>query len=216
MAENRECLLFTKPSFLDVMGSKRPANETIDRLVERYGRLEQQVRLLTEQLCRPACSACRRVCCRIDFCLEARESIFLTRVVDRFSPDAVFDPTSGWLTRTGCALVAGRPPVCYEFLCGEIPDAVSADHRRRHAMLVLSMLLTHAGRKVACGRHLVEIVDGEGLHRIQFRRFNQRLDEAEEAFAAADAILRGGGPGAGTQTLTRIVSSPRMDKRRLP
>ena len=127
----------------------------------------------------------------------------------RFSPRAVFDKKCGWLSPKGCTLVAGRPPVCYEFLCGDIPDAVSADSHRRRAMLALSMLVTHVGRRVFGGRHLVEATNAGGLTRIHGERFAARLEEAEAALAEAEAILDGcRTPAAGTN-LSRIVPQPR-------
>jgi len=184
----------------------------ISKLINRYGRLEQQVRIQMEQRCRASCSRCKRVCCRIHFCAETRESAFLDRVVRRFSPTAEFDPHRGWLSPAGCTLVAGRPPVCYEFLCNDIPDAVSMDLDRRHAMLALSMLITHAGRRAIGGRHLVEATRDADLSRINTRRFMARLDEAEAALADVVAVLDGRRPeGAAENTLSRIIPPPRTD-----
>jgi hypothetical protein len=187
----------------------------IDWMVERYGEFEQRVRQQMEQRCRPACSICRNVCCRPHFCEEARESAFLERIVLRFSHRAIFDKKSGWLSPKGCTLVAGRPPVCYEFLCGDIPDAVSADSHRRWAMLALSMLVTHVGRHVFGGRHLVEATGADSLTRIHRERFTARLEEAEAALAEAVTILDGRRTLAAGQNLSRIVPPPgRKPKRR--
>jgi len=183
----------------------------IDWMVERYGEFEQRVQRQMEQRCRPACSVCRNVCCRPHFCAEARESAFLRRVVRRFSPQAVFDKKLGWLSPKGCTLVAGRPPVCYEFLCGDIPDAVSADSHRRWAMLALSMLVTHVGRRIFGSRHLVEATDASRLTRIHGERFAARLDEAEAALTEAEAILDGRRTIVAGPNLSRIVPPPRTE-----
>ena len=187
----------------------------IASMVERYGEFEQRVRQQMEQRCRPACSVCQNVCCRPHFCEESRQSAFLERVVRRFSPRAVFDKKCGWLSSKGCTLVAGRPPVCYEFLCGDIPDAVSADSHRRWAMLALSMLVTHVGRRVFGSRHLVEATSASDLTRIHQARFAARLEEAEAALAEAATILDGRRTLAAGPNLSRIVPPPgRKPKRR--
>ena len=184
----------------------------ITTMIDRYGQLEQRVRTQMEQRCRASCSRCRRVCCRAHFCSETRESAFLNRVAGRFSPNAKFDPRYGWLSPAGCTLVAGRPPVCYEFLCNEIPDAVSMDIYRRHAMLALSMLITHVGRRIFGGRHLVEATRDADLSRIHLQRFMVRMDEVEAALADVVAVLDGMQPdGAAARTLSRILPPPRTD-----
>jgi len=184
---------------------------TIDRMIERYGEFEQRVQQQMEKHCRPACSVCRNVCCRPHFCAESRQSAFLERVVHRFSPRAAFDRKSGWLSSEGCTLVAGRPPVCYEFLCGNIPDAVSADTCRRWAMLVLSMLVTHVGRRIYGSRHLVEATDASDLTRIHGERFAARMEEAASALAEAATILDGRRTVAAGPNLSRIVPLPRAE-----
>ena len=184
----------------------------ISKLIGRYGRLEQQVRIQMERCCRASCSRCRRVCCRAHFCTETRESAFLKRVAGRFPPKAEFDPKYGWLSPAGCTLVAGRPPVCYEFLCNDIPDAVSMDIHRRHAMLALSMLITHVGRRAIGGRHLVEATRDADLRRIHPQRFMARMDDAEAALADVSAVLDGMQPDrAAARTLSRILPPPRTD-----
>ena len=183
----------------------------ITSMIQRYGEFEQRVRQQMEQRCHPACSICRHVCCRPHFCAETRESAFLTQVARRFSPRTVFDKKCGWLSPKGCTLVAGRPPVCYEFLCSDIPDAVSADSHRRWAMLALSMLVTHLGRRVFGSRHLVEATDASGLNRMHGKRFTARLNEAEAALAEVAAILDDRKTIADGPTLSRIVPPPRTE-----
>lgn len=180
----------------------------MDTLINRYGRLEAQVRQQMEGRCRDSCANCRRVCCRVHFCIETKESAFLDRVARRFSPHARFHRQRGWLASNGCTLVAGRPPVCYEFLCRDIPDAHSGDVERRHALLALSMLITYVGRRAIGGRHLVEATRDGDLGRIRPRRLLARLDEAEAALADAAAILDGRSVAVGTRMLSRIVPPP--------
>ncbi len=181
----------------------------ITRLVERYGQFEQLVRQQTERWCRPSCSVCRCICCRSHYCIETRESVFLTLVARRFSHRSVFSLTHGWLSPTGCTLVAGRPPVCYEFLCRDVSDAVSGDPHRRSALLVSSLLITHVGKRAIGGRHVVEATHAADLNRIKPERFMTRLHEAQAAFQAAVAIMDGQRRDADVQALSRIVSPPR-------
>ena len=187
----------------------------ISWLVDRYGQFEQQVRQQTERWCRRYCSVCRHVCCQAHFCIETRESTFLTLVARRFSDRSVFSPTHGWLTAMGCALVAGRPPVCYEFLCCPISDAVSGDRNRHHALLALSMVITHVGKRLIGGRHLVEATHAADLKRIDPERFMTRLHESEIAFHAVVDILDGRPSNTGIQALSRIVLSPRTDGQKI-
>lgn len=183
----------------------------ITRLVDRYGHFEQRLRQHTERWCRPFCSVCRHVCCRVHFCVETGESVFLRRVVKRFSDRSVFSLSHGWLTATGCALAAGHPPVCYEFLCRHISDAVSGDPCRHYALQVSSLLITHVGRRALGGRHLVEITRASDLNRVNPDRFMNRLREAEIAFQAVVDILDGRSSKADIQALFRIVRPPWTD-----
>jgi hypothetical protein len=131
------------------------------------------------------------------------------RVAGRFAPRSAFSEIRGWLSATGCALVAGRPPVCYEFLCGDIWAMVADDPNRRHALQTASMVVSHVGRRVIGGRHLVEALYAADLKRIATARFRTRLNEAGEAFQAAVRILDGRSADAGDlKALTRIVSPP--------
>jgi hypothetical protein len=141
--------------------------------------------------------------------METRESVFLKRVVRRHTPHAGFDSVHGWLGPDGCRLVAGRPPVCYEFLCRDIPHAIQGDPHRRHAMLTLSMLVTHLGKRAVGDRHLVELTDEAALMRIAGSRFYARLAQAEAAFEAAVGLLDGQLSDDATVLLSRIVAPPR-------
>ena len=182
-------------------------------MIDTYGGFEQRVRQEMERRCRAFCSVCRQVCCRVHFCVEARESVFLKRVARRHSPHAEFDSVHGWLGPDGCRLVAGRPPVCYEFLCRDIPHAMHGDPHRRHAMLTLSMLVTHLGKRAVGGRHLVEVTDETALKRIAGSRFHAHLAQAEAAFEAALGLLDGEWSDNATALLSRIVVPPRAGPR---
>lgn len=186
----------------------------IDRLIDAYSGFEQRVRQEMERRCRPFCTVCRQVCCRIHFCVETRESVFLARVVSRHSPHVAFDPVHGWLGPDGCRLVAGRPPVCYEFVCRDIPDALHGNPHRRHAMVTLGMLVSHLGKRVLGGRHLVELTDETALMQITQSRFSANLVQAEAAFLAAVALLNGEWLDDASVLLSRIAGSPRASQRK--
>lgn len=196
----------------DVQENKQVAmTMTIYNLVERYGRFEQRVRQWTEKLCRPYCSVCRHICCRAHFCIETRQSAFLTTVVTQCSRHSVFNATHGWLDQQGCTLVAGRPPVCYEFICRAIVDAVAGDPFRHHALLVASMVIPHVGKKAIGGRHVVEATNPAELNRINPVRFLSRLELAEATFDMAAAFLEGRQVNAHTDLFSHIVPPPRKD-----
>ncbi len=180
-------------------------------LIDRYGQFEQRVREQMAVRCGPTCASCRQVCCRAYYCVETCQSTFLTKVVQRFAPDARFDAAFGWLSPAGCTLVAGRPPVCYEFLCRDIPDAASLDPDRRHAMQALSMLVTHVGRRSIGGRHLVEITCESELYRIEPDRCMSRLDQAQAGLQAVVEILDGHPSAAAISMLSRITPLSRTD-----
>jgi hypothetical protein len=143
--------------------------------------------------------------------VESRESVFLRLVAKRFSDRSVFSLSHGWLTATGCALVAGHPPVCYEFLCRHIFDAVSGDPFRHYALRVSSLLITHVGKHAIGGRHLVEITHASDLNRVDPERFMTRFREAEKAFQAVVDVLDGRSSNADIQALARIVRPPWTD-----
>ena len=184
----------------------------INRLVLRYGQFEKRVRQWTENVCRPYCSTCRHVCCRNHFCIEVRQSAFLARVANQFSAQAVFNPTHGWLGQTGCTLVAGRPPVCYEFVCRAIVDGVDGESLRHHALLVVSMVMTFVGQKAIGGRHVVEATRPDDLNRINPKRFLNRLDQAEAAFDLAADVLDGRQVSARSDLFSCIVPAPKKKK----
>ncbi len=177
----------------------------IETLIECYGVLEQQVRQQMERLCGRFCSICQKVCCRSHFCEETLESVFLKHVAERFSPKSVFHPTDGWLSSNGCTLVAGRPPVCYEFSCKEISSSMCDDPDCRYALLVLSGVMTYVGKKAVGGRHLVELTRLSDLNRIRSNRFIKRLDEAQSAYFSVIDVLDGRLSSSSAYVLQKIL-----------
>lgn len=182
-------------------------------LLQRYGAFEQRVRRWTEKWCRPYCSVCRHVCCRVHFCEETRQSVFLAKVSRHFSRQSVFSPLHGWLGQQGCTLVAGRPPVCYEFICRPMVDAVAVDSLHHHALLVASMVLTHVGGRAIGRRHVVEATQSTDLKRINQKRFLLRLDRAEAAFDLAADLLDGRPVSMRADLMSAIVRPPKKKKK---
>jgi len=146
----------------------------LNAIIERYGQLEIEIRLCMQHVCEPFCGRCQATCCRPVYCRESIDSPFLAEVHRRFAPAARWDAALGWLTPTGCCLAAGRPPVCYEFLCRTILDAQPSPQARSR-LEALAALLTDAGRRAAGRRHLVELTD---LDRINAGRLTQQLAQA--------------------------------------
>lgn len=180
----------------------------LDHAVKVYAAFEQTVRQWTDGRCGPFCKTCRAVCCRAHFCDETRQSAFLARVAAHASPQSDYHAATGWLTPAGCGLKAGRPPVCYEFLCLRITTALDGDPLKRHALLAASMLMTHVGRRALGGRHLVTLTRRRDLARIRVERLMDRLDEAGAALAAAVDVFAGRRSGNPQAAFARIAPAP--------
>lgn len=149
----------------------------LNEIITMYRDLERCIQQIMTIACDSHCSVCRSPCCKIDFCVESLQSPFLEAIRNPLVPLKDWDASLGWLTSKGCRLPAGRPPVCYEFICQTIasaqPDASQCD-----ALHQLGMLLTIAGRRAAGTRHLVEVTD---LNRLNHRRLIHQLQQAKTA-----------------------------------
>lgn len=154
------------------------ANPDFLQFLVDYSRLEQAIQQRIGWICEPLCANCQNVCCKIDFCRESLESPFLQQMIDAFAPIGNWDPLKGWLGANGCLLAVGRPPVCYDFVCSALGQQQPSD-AHRHALHVLSMLISYVGRNATGKRHLVEVYD---LARINLNRLKKQL-------ATAGAIL---------------------------
>lgn len=161
------------------------------------------------EICAPHCSVCKSVCCRADFCRENIDCLFLTLLSSPTLPNsATYNAGRGWLTASGCALSAGRPPVCYQFTCQKIMDALP-DDTQRYLLSVLSELIPHLGKHALGSRHLVEIMDISELARVDFSRFQKRLSEAHNALEAIRSFAENGRlPDSALEALKRIKLRP--------
>jgi len=143
-----------------------------------YGLFEQRIQQLMNRYASPYCAVCQNCCCQHVICEESLLSPFLLGVHTLFPPAETFCDSYGWLSVSGCTLPAGRPPVCYEFLCDMMMNSLPDDDTR-YALRTLGMLLTHLGRNALGNRHLIEITDPDMLHRIQPGRLKKRLLECQ-------------------------------------
>jgi len=157
-------------------------------ILKAYASLERRVLELEKDICSPFCSTCDKVCCKTDFCRDTLETPFLVALKEQFPPSRNYCTDNGWLSKKGCVLQAGRPPVCYEFLCNRILDAQRSPEEK-YLIRALSRLLTHVGKRAIGSIHLVEIMNAEDLERINRKRFMKQLSEAEEALGVIITCL---------------------------
>ncbi len=161
----------------------------LDYITERYLNFERDVRVMMDSVCTRHCPRCDKVCCKQVFCRETTESPFLAHILEAYPPATTYNTESGWLTDTGCGLLIGRPPLCYEFLCENILASQKSEFDC-YMVKILSALMTHIGKNAYGGRHLVEILTKDDLHRIRSLRFIKKLREAQAAFGVVATYLR--------------------------
>jgi len=143
---------------------------------------------MMDSVCVRHCSRCDKVCCNQDFCRETVDSPFLSHILEKYPPPTSYSNDSGWLTDSGCRLLIGRPPVCYEFLCESILASQKSEFDR-YMIKILSALMTYTGKNAAGGRHIVELLHNDDLHRMRLLRFEKKLQEAQAAFGVVAAYL---------------------------
>ena len=155
--------------------------DEIEHILKDYAAFEAEVRAFSSELWFRWCSTCPKVCCKAVYCRETIESPFLFLLLKKY-PHPISNITQkGWLSEAGCKLSVGRPPVCYEFLCATILDARQPGIQR-YAMIVLSKLISHIGKKALGSRHLIEVMDPADLKKVRYSRFEKRFSEARKAF----------------------------------
>jgi hypothetical protein len=154
----------------------RTSHESRNRFFASYACLEKAVQARMIRFCGPYCRACLVLCCKVHYCCESEESPFLKHLTSLFPPVKKWSEQDGWLTPNGCALTAGRPPVCYAFSC----DAIAMSHptpAHRYALNVLSALMSYAGRNAYGRRHLVELLD---MNILNLERLQRQCDTARK------------------------------------
>ncbi len=163
----------------------------LQKIQQKYGLFEQRIQHLMNHYASSYCEVCQSCCCQYVICEESLISPFLQGVQELFPPTDTFCDSYGWLSPTGCTLAAGRPPVCYEFLCDILMDALPDDDTR-YALRTLGMLLTYLGQKALGNRHLVEITDSTMLTQIKPERINKRLLECQKVLDDLTAFFSSG------------------------
>ena len=164
--------------------------DELEHILREYAAFESEVRFFSSELWFQWCSNCREVCCKAVYCRETLESPFLFLLSKNHSPEVSYSTQKAWLNETGCQLLVGRPPVCYEFLCANILDARQTG-MQRYAMIVLAKLISHIGKKALGSRHLIEVMDPADLKKIRYSRFQKRLTEARNAFDVVQVFFSG-------------------------
>ena len=161
----------------------------LEQILKDYAAFEAEVRAFSSELWFQWCSNCREVCCKAVYCRETLESPFLSLLLKKYSHQVTNYTQKAWLSEAGCKLSIGRPPVCYEFLCNTILGTQQTGIQR-YAMIVLSKLISHIGKKALGSRHLIEVMDPADLKRIRYLRFEKRLSEVRNAFDAVQLFFR--------------------------
>jgi hypothetical protein len=180
----------------------------LTKILKEYAAFETEVRQEIADICAPHCLVCEHVCCRPEYCRENIDSPFLRLLSSKTLPNTVYSAERGWLRSTGCALSAGRPPVCYQFNCKKIFDSLP-DDIHRYLLGVLSELIAHVGKRAFGSRHLVEIMHAAELERVDVDRFYKRLNEARKALRAIRSFAANRSlPDPASEALTRIKPMP--------
>jgi len=179
----------------------------LSKILKDYAAFETSVRRQIAYICAPHCSVCQSVCCGPEYCRETIDSPFLNLVRSNSQPDKAFSAERGWLASTGCALSAGRPPVCYQFNCNKIIDGLPTN-QHRYLFRVLSNLVPYIGKRSLGTRHLIEIMDPAHLKKIKHERFVKRLGEARKALQVIQSCKQHGLLPASSRTiLSKITPS---------
>jgi len=167
-----------------------PNMDQLEHILREYAAFEAEVRIFSSELWFQWCSNCRKVCCEAQYCRETFESPFLFLLLKKYSHQVFYGTQQDWLSDAGCELSVGRPPVCYEFLCANILDDQQTG-MHRYAMIVLSKLISHIGKKALGSRHLIEVMEPADLKKVRYSRFQKRLSEARNAFDVVQLFLSG-------------------------
>jgi len=155
----------------------------MDDFLKAYIEFEIRLREMMITVCGNMCGMCTACCCRADICEEARDSAFLQLLLKRQGfTEFDFDDQYGWLEHQGCRLEYGRPPVCYEYFCDELLEAMP-DERFQELMRRAGKLIDLIGQNALGEIHLTEIRNPADLEKVSVERLFQRLEEAKAALA---------------------------------
>lgn len=134
------------------------------------------------KVCAPFCSVCSECCCNKDFCSEALDSFWLRLIwAEQGYALSQYDDSKGWLLSDGCRLNAGRPPVCYEYLCNKIMEKISTGAYMDNLKGIAS-LPALAGKNALGNRHLITLSPEQILKRINFAKLRRQIAKSVNLF----------------------------------
>ncbi len=142
--------------------------------------LESKVNSLISQACGCFCSECIDRCCKKDICSESISSCWL-RIVWSLSGHEIsqYGEAKGWLSSYGCHLTAGRPPVCYDFLCNRILEE-NPMGAYVSSLIKICNLPGWMGKNALGTRHLVTLSSKEVFYLVNFNRLRNRIAKGLE------------------------------------
>ena len=179
-------------------------NPKLKQYIERYTELETASQELINEQCSSLCAQCTQICCRADICEEAIASPFLRLINKR---DALDSDRYGFLTPAGCALTAGRSPVCLEYFCYD-HMYYQEDETHEKVLRTLGALIAHAGRNALDDTDLTDILQPEKLEQLDFQTLEKNLDECFQALEIIRTFYEEGTlPDDALKILDRITFS---------
>lgn len=154
----------------------------IVKVAHDYAHLEKRIGGLIRRLCAGFCRKCADCCCREDICRESIDSSWLTLVWGLADNHiSQYDKIDGWLAASGCQIIAGRPPVCYEFFCDDILNVFDSGPFRDE-LKQLSKLISITGKRALGNRHLVVLSAEEIALRLNCGKFSDRIANSIKLF----------------------------------
>lgn len=169
----------------------------------KYRYLELEINRTISSICSPFCRPCKGGCCRTEICAESISSFWLHLVgtVGNHSP-VQFDENQGWLAPNGCRISAGRPPLCYEFLCDKIFENIPPGSFSR-SLKELCQSLSLVGKNALGNRHLVTLSSRAIASKLNFKKLEARIAAATESYKRYKKDLIG-------ETSIRSISCPKL------
>jgi len=151
--------------------------------------LESKVNSLVSQACSCFCTECKDRCCRKEYCSESVSSYWL-RIIWTLRGNDIsnYDEEKGWTSPYGCHLTAGRPPVCYDFLCNRILEE-NPMGTYVASLIKICKLPGWMGKNALGTRHLVTLSSKEVFSILNFNRLRNRIAKCIELFEQCEKQL---------------------------
>jgi len=157
-------------------------------VIRKYTDFERNVITTQWKYCEAYCTSCSTLCCHPDICIETMDSAFLRLLRKHYHANLQYNNTTGWLTKNGCALSVGRPPVCHEFLCSSVTESFCTS-LHNYVIYIITKLVSYVGVRAYGSRHLVEIRQADNLHNINHPRLFNRLSQGIRALDSCNEFL---------------------------